>query len=134
MTTLGHIGYVVRDMAGALARFQAEGAVLKIAPTQDPQQRVSVCVLQLEGGPDVELVAPLDESAPIRARLQRGGGLDHLCYQVDDLEQSVHRETERGALLVCPPCYAVAFDADVAFVHRRSGLLVELMRFRTPHG
>jgi hypothetical protein len=32
-----------------------------------------------------------------------------------------------GAIVVCSPIFAVAFNRDVAFVHRRSGLLLEFM-------
>jgi methylmalonyl-CoA/ethylmalonyl-CoA epimerase len=126
---LHHIGYVVRDLEAALARFRDDGAEVLIEPATDPLQRVRVCLLRA-GDAVLELVAPLDESSPIRARLSRGGGLDHLCYLVSDVEEAVEREVRQGALVVCAPCHAVVFDADVAFVHRRSGLVVELMALR----
>ena len=65
--------------------------------------------------------------SPITARLQRGGGLDHLCFWVDDLDASLAREADRDAVLLVPPTYAVTFDSTVAFVQRRTGLVVELM-------
>ncbi len=130
--TLHHIGYVVRSLDGALARFREEGATVIIPPTEDALQRVRVSVIHIDGDVPVELVAPLDDAAPIRARLQRGGGLDHVCYAVDDLEAALERETRNGAVVVCPPCRAAAFAADVAFVQRRSGLVVELLAKRKP--
>ena len=126
--TLAHLGYVVRNMESALKRFVREGAQELIAPMDDPLQGVRVCLLNLEGGVEVELVSPLNvEDHPVQARLARGGGLDHICYFLDDLDAELEREKERGGLVVCEPIYAVAFLRDVAFVHRRSGLVVELM-------
>jgi methylmalonyl-CoA/ethylmalonyl-CoA epimerase len=126
--TIAHLGYVVRAMAPAIRRFEDEGARVLIDPVLDPLQHVEVCRLELEGGVQVELVAPTDHpECPVMSRLARGGGLDHICYSVESLEPVLAREKERGAIVVCPPTYAVAFDRDVAFVHRRSGLVVEFM-------
>lgn len=126
--TLAHIGYAVPHLEGALKRFVHEGAVVVIPPTRDPIQKVVVCLLRVDEAANVELVAPIDESdCPIHSRLARGGGLDHLCYFVDDLAEALAEEQARGALVVCEPCKAVAFHRLVAFAHRRSGMVVELM-------
>lgn len=126
--TLHHIGYVVRDIARGVDRFVEEGATVLIGATVDPIQKVSCALLRLAEGVDVELVAPLDvNDSPVAARLRRGGGLDHVCLSVDDVEAGLASEAEHDAVVVCPPVYAVTFDRTVAFVHRKSGLLVELM-------
>lgn len=128
MRELAHIGYVVADMDRAVRRFETEGSVVVISPTEDPIQRVSCCLVRTDDAIDIELVAPLvPGDSPVEARLKRGGGLDHVCYFVDDLEDSLASEIGAGALVVCEPTYAVTFDRDIAFVHRRSGLVVELM-------
>lgn len=126
--SLAHIGYVVPRMDSALRRFEREGGVIRIPPTFDPVQNVWVCVLTMEDGADIELVAPSAEGpSPLKGRLARGGGLDHLCYAVPDLKVAVDLEVSRGGVVVCPPCFAVALQAQIAFVLRRSGLLVEFM-------
>ena len=128
MRELAHIGYVVADMDRAVRRFETEGSVVVISPTEDPIQRVSCCLVRTDDAIDIELVAPLvSGDSPVEARLKRGGGLDHVCYFVEDLEDSLASEIGAGALVVCEPTYAVTFDRDIAFVHRRSGLVVELM-------
>jgi len=129
--TLAHTGYVVRNMATAIKRFEADGAQLVVAPTDDPIQKVSCALLALPGGVHLELVAPLGEDSPVQSRLARGGGLDHICYYADDLQTEIDRELAAGAVLVCPPTYAVTFGRDIAFVHRRSGLVVEFMSRQT---
>ena len=126
---LSHIGYVVDDIHKALKRFLKAGAQLLLPPTQETQQRVWVCLIEMEGGVKLELVAPIDVSNhPLQARLSRGGGLDHLCFEVNDLQAAVAYEREHGAELLCQPTKAVAFKGyELAFVSRRSGLVVELL-------
>ena len=132
MRELAHVGYVVADMESAVRRFEAEGSVVVIPPTDDPIQRVSCCLLRTNEAMDIELVSPLVRGeSPVDARLKRGGGLDHVCFLVDDLDAELASEIESGALVVCEPTYAVTFDRVIAFVHRRSGLVVELMT-KTP--
>jgi methylmalonyl-CoA/ethylmalonyl-CoA epimerase len=134
MRELAHLGYVVTDMERALQQFQAEGAVVLIAPTDDPIQRVSCCLLRSDGAVDIELVAPLAQGdSPVESRLRRGGGLDHVCYLVDDLSEALEAEVDARAVVVCAPTYAVTFDRQIAFVLRRSGLLVELMARESAH-
>ena len=89
---------------------------------------MTCALVRLPEGVDVELVAPLEGAeSPLTARLARGGGLDHLCFWVEDLDASLARELENDAMLLVPPTYAVTFDSTVAFVQRRGGLVVELM-------
>jgi methylmalonyl-CoA/ethylmalonyl-CoA epimerase len=123
---LHHIGYVVPRMGAAISRFRDEGATVVVEPVDDPVQRVTVALLTADGGVPIELVAPTpDLDSPIAARLRRGGGFDHLCFSVDDVAASLAEETERGGLVVCEPVFAVAFTRTVAFVQRRSGMVVE---------
>lgn len=125
---LHHVGFVVPRIAPALARWVDEGAEVLVEPTDDPIQRVTVAVVQAPGELPVELVAPTPGlESPVEARLRRGGGLDHFCYTVSDVGQALARETERGAMLVCPPVYAVAFRRQIGFVQRRTGLVVEFV-------
>jgi len=125
---LAHLGFVVPDMQRALKRFEAEGAVVLIPPTDDPIQRVSCCLIRSDGAVDMELVAPLvPGDSPIESRLKRGGGLDHVCYFVDDMSEALASEIATGAIVVCEPTHAVTFNRQIAFVQRRSGLVVEFM-------
>ena len=126
-SALHHIGYVVARMGPALTRFVDEGARVLVEPVDDPIQRVTVALLAIDGDVPVELVAPTPgiDDPPIAARLARGGGLDHLCFSVPDVAGSVAEETGRGSLVVCEPVFAVAFTRTVAFVQRRSGMVIE---------
>jgi methylmalonyl-CoA/ethylmalonyl-CoA epimerase len=126
VSALHHVGYVVPRMGPALSRFVDEGATVVVEPIEDPIQRVTVALLSVDAGVPIELVAPTPGvDAPIAARLQRGGGLDHLCFVVDDVAAALAEEVARDGLVVCEPVFAVAFTRIVGFVQRRSGMVVE---------
>jgi len=125
---VAHLGYVVSEMAAAIRRWTQEGAEVVVGPTDDPIQGVTCCLLRTDGVVDIELVAPLvPGDSPVESRLKRGGGLDHICYLVDSLDRALQRELANGSLVVSEPVYAVTFNRDIAFVHRRTGLVVEYM-------
>jgi methylmalonyl-CoA/ethylmalonyl-CoA epimerase len=125
-SALHHIGYVVPRMGPALSRFVEEGATVLVEPIDDPIQRVNVALLSVDADVPVELVAPIPGvDGPINARLQRGGGFDHLCFVVDDVAAALEDEVGRGSLVVCEPVFAVAFSRTIGFVQRRSGMVVE---------
>jgi methylmalonyl-CoA/ethylmalonyl-CoA epimerase len=125
---VSHLGFVVPDMAAALRRWTDGGAEIVLGPTDDPIQRVTCCLLRTDGDVDIELVAPIETGdSPVDGRLKRGGGLDHICYLVDSLEDALEQERANGSVVVCEPVYAVTFNRDIAFVHRRTGLVVEYM-------
>ncbi|KRA44981.1 hypothetical protein ASD80_06720 [Devosia sp. Root635] len=130
---LFHIGYVVANMDRALKIWTAMGAELLVPPAPDPIQKVSCALLTLSGAVHIELIAPLEDDSPVRTRLAKGGGLDHVCLFSDDLAADLSALEDRGGLIVVQPCYGAVFDRQLAFVMTRGGLVVELMS-RPPVG
>jgi methylmalonyl-CoA/ethylmalonyl-CoA epimerase len=60
--------------------------------------------------------------------LKRGGGLHHLCYEVEDLEKQLEIARSMGMLVTRPPRPAVAFGGRrIAFVYTKHLLLLELL-------
>ncbi|HIG25039.1 MAG TPA: VOC family protein [Acidimicrobiia bacterium] len=125
---LAHIGYVVRNIERSVERFEKEGATLLIAAAPDPVQGVYVALLRIEDEVDIELVSPIVVGeSPVDSRLSRGGGLDHLCYFVADVQSALEAEQSNGGIVVCHPTFACVFEREIGFVQRRSGLVVEFM-------
>ena len=129
---------VCQNLERALRAFERDGAVVVSPPIDDLIQRVTVQFLREPSGELWELVAPLVDVAagPLQSRLAHGGGLDHVCYELeaDDgtLEETLAAEVARGARVVCEPVMAAAFTRRIAFVFRRSQRLVELVEPRRP--
>ena len=100
----------------------------------DPLQKVNVVFLQpAEEGVQVELVAPAGAGSPVAPFLAKGGGLHHLCYEVDLLEPQIETMKRRKAVVIRPPKPAVAFGGRrIAWMVTRERLVVEYVERRLP--
>src|SRR6266496_442702 len=110
--TLHHVGYVVASISKCIERFARPlAATWDGSITHDPLQKVFVAFVYpgSDAEPAIELVEPAREDSPVTKFLQRGGGLHHLCYEVDSLESELEFVRSTGAVLVKPPLPAVAF-------------------------
>lgn len=87
--SLHHVGYVVTSIADSIESWRrAIAAVSVSAAFEDAIQRARVIFLDLppEGAVKLELVEPLGPDSPVAGFDQKGGGLHHLCFEVDDIE------------------------------------------------
>jgi methylmalonyl-CoA/ethylmalonyl-CoA epimerase len=128
---LHHVGFVVADIVVGM-----EGFVRSMSASwdgrifEDPHQKVKVAFLSTRpGDPLIELVEPAAEDAPVRRFLiERGGGLHHVCYEVDDIEAHIVEMKARRSMMVRRPKPAVAFDGRrIAWMLTAEKLLVELL-------
>jgi len=132
-----HLGIVGRSLDVLRRRFIEEGGLALTEPIEDPIQRVVVQFYRVPESSELwELVAPLGEPAdsPIGSRIARGGGLDHVCYELDredgSLEDLRAAEVARGAQVICEPVVAAAFGRRIMFVYRRSARILEFVEPR----
>ena len=127
---LHHWGFVVADIERSAESFsQSLGAAWDKMVYHDPNQRVRVTFLSHTGSPVFELVQPASEDSPVSRFLrERGGGLHHVCYEVEELEASMAELRSRGSVIAKRPLPAVAFGGRrIAWVITREKLLVELL-------
>jgi methylmalonyl-CoA/ethylmalonyl-CoA epimerase len=128
---LHHVGLVVASIEKALPGFlQSLGSQATTGVIHDPLQLVKVLFLRTSAAEPVliELIEPAAEDSPVRRFLEKGGGMNHMCYQVPDLGRAIQEMQSRGAAVVNPPKPAVAFDGRrVAWMMTRQWLLIELL-------
>lgn len=133
---LHHLGFVVASISAV-----AEGFSVSISArwdgviTHDPIQRVRVSffIPADARNPVFELVEPASEVSPVTSFLRKGGGLHHVCYEIDDLESGLREARAVGLAIVATPAPAVAFNGRrIAWVCSRSRLLVELLERNPP--
>lgn len=105
-------------------RFLADGAVLyagwdRRGPIVNLRQRVRELFLT-DGRTTIELLEPLGEDSPLNGFLKKNprGGVVHLAYDVDRLEQGIAELEAAGGRLVVDPV------PDIAFEERRIAFLV----------
>jgi len=96
----------------------------------DPLQEARVTFMRC-GGPEtpaIELVEPAGDSSPLYKFVAQGGGLHHVCYEVDSLNPQLEQSRAAGCLVVKDPLPAVAFGGRrIAWVYTRQKLLVEYL-------
>jgi methylmalonyl-CoA/ethylmalonyl-CoA epimerase len=133
---LHHIGFVVSDIAASVSGFiRSLGASWDQRIYEDPQQAVKVTFLTTRpGDAQIELVEPAGEHSPVlRFLRERGGGMHHLCYEVNDLERHIAEMKSRGSLIARRAKPAVAFQGRrIAWMLTAEKLLVELLEASQP--
>ena len=125
------MGYVVSSIAKIGQDFaRSIGAEWDGTIIHDPLQEARVTFIRC-GGPEtpaVELVEPAGDKSPLHKIVAKGGGLHHICYEVDSLDVQLPQSRAAGCLVVKDPLPAVAFGGRrIAWVYTRQKLLVEYL-------
>lgn len=133
LVRLHHVAYVTKNVerkADELLRLL--GIARAAEPVVDVQQGVRILFLDL-GATQLELLEPLGPESPIARRVQKTPGLFHLCFEVDDLDETLKRIQASGeATLVKEPLPAPAIGhRRVAFVVSAGNDLIEFVERET---
>jgi methylmalonyl-CoA/ethylmalonyl-CoA epimerase len=127
---LHHVGIVVADIAKASGEYTGRlGYQLRSEIIHDPVQTAYVQFLHLPGDPALlELVAPDGPASKLSNALKKGGGLNHLCYETADINESCAALRNAGHALIQEPLPAVAFRGRrIAWLMGRDRVLMELV-------
>lgn len=131
---LHHVGFVVSSIQDCAESFaQGLGASWDGKITFDPIQKVRVTFFEGRSATDplIELVEPGEPESPVSRFLKHGGGLHHLCYEVNDLESHLEFCKSSGTIILRPPVPAVAFDGRrIAWAMTKKKLLLEFLEAR----
>ncbi len=122
-----HLGIAIDDEP--LAReFWELGLGLKVDHMEDvPAQKSKVIFLPV-GESEVELVKPLsDDSTVAKFIKERGTGMHHICFQVDNIVEMLEELQQKGIRVINQTPISEE-GRLMAFVHPKStgGVLVEL--------
>jgi methylmalonyl-CoA/ethylmalonyl-CoA epimerase len=127
LTKINHIAIAVADIKGALYFWQ-DGLGLAVNHVEDvPSQKAVVAFLTV-GESEIELVKPTDEDTGVAKFLaERGGGMHHLCFEVDNIEEMLSHLKNKGVRVINETPLMLP-GRKMAFVHPKStgGVLVEL--------
>ncbi len=122
-----HIAIAVSDIEAALT-FWRDVLGLELERIEEvPSQKARVAFMPV-GGSEIELVEPTDEGTGVAKFLQeRGGGMHHLCLEVDDIVEALAHLKSKGVRLINETPIELE-GRKMAFVHPKSanGVLVEL--------
>jgi len=124
---VNHVAIAVADLDGALS-FWRDALGLKLDHVEDvPSQKAMVAFMPI-GDTEIELVKPTAEDTGVAKFIaERGGGMHHLCFEVDDIEGMLAQLKAKGVRLINETPLVLP-GRKMAFIHPKStnGVLVEL--------
>jgi methylmalonyl-CoA/ethylmalonyl-CoA epimerase len=122
-----HIAIGVENIEAGLP-FWRDALGLKLDRIEEvPSQKARVAFLPV-GESEVELVQPTDPGTGMAKFIQeRGGGMHHLCLEVEDINQTLTELKARGVRLIDETAQVLP-GRKMAFIHPKAtgGVLVEL--------
>jgi methylmalonyl-CoA epimerase len=124
-----HVGVAVADLDEAVRTYERlfGGRLEHRARVED--QGVEAASMRV-GDSRIELVAALDADTPVgRFIADRGPGMHHLAYEVEDVASALADLAEQGVELIDGAPRQGLFGLEVAFVHPESvhGVLSEVV-------
>jgi methylmalonyl-CoA/ethylmalonyl-CoA epimerase len=127
ITKINHIAVVVPDIDKSLS-FWRDALGLELHHIEDVPSQKAVVAFLPSGDSEVELVKPTAEDSGTGKFLrERGPGMHHLCFEVDDLDGMIDQLKENGVRLI-NESPVVLEGRRLIFIHPKSadGVLVEL--------
>jgi methylmalonyl-CoA/ethylmalonyl-CoA epimerase len=126
---LHHVGLLVKRVPESVEFYVGMGYEIHSQIIHDPVQTAYVQFLKLpQERVYLELVSPDRPDSRLQNALQKGGGLNHMCYSTEDIESCCVWFRDTGFLPVAEPVAAVAFNGRrVAWFRGPDRLLVELV-------
>ncbi|MBW1681935.1 MAG: methylmalonyl-CoA epimerase [Deltaproteobacteria bacterium] len=125
---IDHIGVAVKDLNQA-AKFYTD--ILGIAKQEEEvvaEQKVRVAFLPITDS-EVELLESTEPDGPIARFIEnRGEGIQHIAFRVENIEEALEELKEKGIRLIDQHPRKGAGGARIAFIHPKetNGVLVEL--------
>ena len=122
-----HVGVAVKSVDQMLAIYGKIGD-FQVKRTEVPNQKAKVALLKA-GETSVEFLEPTSEDSTLAKFIsERGEGLHHIAFEVDDIEKTTEVLKARGFRFVYDRPADGKFGSRVNFIHPKStgGVLVEL--------
>jgi methylmalonyl-CoA/ethylmalonyl-CoA epimerase len=128
IVALDHIAIAVPDFEKAIKRFM-EDFGLTFEGTEDVESAKTTTAFFPLPPTSIELVHPLRGEGPIAKYLEKkGGGIHHLCFRSDNIDEDVARLRAKGYEFLSPEPGPGAHNCRVIFIHPKScdGVLIEI--------
>ena len=126
-----HIGYLVKKIESAMTQFKQLGFVLLKDIVYDDIRKVNICFMD-KNGYTIELVSPVSEESVVSNLLKKYKNCPyHICYETNDMEQSLFELTSNGFTAIDTPTPAPALeDRKVVFLLSPVIGMIELLEVK----
>jgi len=126
---LHHIGIVVNNIQETKEKYKKIFNIkTDMEIHEDKNMKVKLLFFNL-GDISIELIQPTQESGISRFLKNKGEGLHHLAYEVNNLTETIKTLKENKANIVLEPTNA--YEGKVAFIHpKETGILIEFVEVK----
>lgn len=126
---MDHVGVAVKSLDEASRTFTSLLGLTMKGVSLNPEEKVRVAFLEA-GAASIELLESTSPDGVVARFIERRGeGIHHICFRVENLEDTLKVMMAKGAQLVDSKPMVSASGAKMAFVHPKSihGVLLELI-------
>ncbi|MCP4130845.1 MAG: methylmalonyl-CoA epimerase [bacterium] len=125
---IDHIGIAVKSIEQGIEQWEnVFGYKQMTEVVVNTRQKVKVVFLKKTDSMTIKLIQPTDESSPVYAFAQKGGGLHHLGFKCDNVSDEMRKLKDDGLRVLVRPQPGEAFDNEkIAFLFAHHGLNIEL--------
>ncbi len=131
-----HIGFAVKNIDQAVEFYGKAFGITEWEHIPMPERHMAVAATRM-GEMLLELIAPTSDEASFAKYLnEKGPGMHHVAYRVDDIHAALNELRERGVKLIDEEPRPGIHNTLVAFVHPKNGeqgVLVELVQHMGHH-
>ncbi|MBT4522700.1 MAG: methylmalonyl-CoA epimerase [Halieaceae bacterium] len=128
IVALDHIAVAVPDIERAIKRFMDDFG-LHFEGREDVTAAKTSTAFFPVPATSIELVHPMNGEGAIATYLaKKGGGLHHLCFRSDNIEEDIARLQQKGYRFLADAPTPGAHGSKVIFIHPKDcdGVLIEI--------
>lgn len=121
MKKIDHIGVAVYSIDEVMPFYTETLSFRCLHIEEVPSENIRVAFIEA-GNVKIELLEPLNEQSTIANFLkQRGQGIHHVAFGVNDIQLRINELKEKGIQMIQDQPKPGAGGAEVAFLHPKSG-------------
>ncbi len=131
-----HIGFAVKDVEQSIDVYTKNFGITEWERIEMPDRHMKMGVARL-GDTLLELIQPTSDDAAVAKFIKdKGPGVHHIAYRVDDIRVAMQELQEKGVRMLDKEPRPGIHNTLIAFVHPRTGdqgVLVELVQHQGHH-
>ncbi|MDY0081683.1 MAG: VOC family protein [Ignavibacteriaceae bacterium] len=126
---IDHLGIVVKSVESGIKYWEEVFGYKQMTEVViNTRQKVKVVFLKKENSLLVKLIEPTDETSPVYKFSRKGGGLHHLGFRCNEINEEITRLKSLGLRVITNPQPGEAFDNNqIAFLLGSQALNIELI-------
>ena len=124
-----HLGIVVKSIEQGIEYWEKVFGYKQMTEMViNTRQKVKVVFLTKENSLLIKLIEPTDETSPVFKVAMKGGGLHHLGFHCEDINEEITRLKSLGLRVITNPQPGEAFENNaIAFLLGNQALNIELI-------